>query len=566
MRNICEKGGVDVKRINNRYHVLESTGWSRDLVSYQAVDTWQKDRIFELTLFSEDAMPRRLMQFFKEDYLPMTYLSPTYIRRVDGFSRLTGVDGMKRTGKVFFFTEESLEGREWLMAFQKGKSFWEKVRLFFDLLEAIYYLHLNGYVYGSVKPENIYIENGRPKLKSLVDITMASQGVRLEHVLQEKNDMVDAIHVFEQMLLEGEKAKTLHARALSARYGLPKKVSENLIDVLKKGKQKPDGSAFDGLLEFAQALQEALGTVRSLVNVRELEKLNFSTPLVGRQEALGKVMVEYEKMKTYEKSKKIFLINGNTGTGKTRFLEELYFLFSLKEDSVYESTITDKGEIGNNGMWQMLLRSVTCGRDRYVAEKYLSLVADSETSMPKEGLPESQDVLRTMMDYSVIERVSTFIRNGNMGNPIFLVDNFDNADATTLDAVSLFCKNLNFCGNAMLILSYNDYKMLDEDVRTFLEKIKKSPLCEDIELRPFTETETGTYIKNTLSMPDVPKVMTRRICEGGYSSPLFVSEILKKLHQSGKIFRNPEDGRWMITVKDTDMPETAKDFYRKVSA
>ena len=104
----------------------------------------------------------------------------------------------------------------------------------------------------------------------------------------------------------------------------------------------------------------------------EIEKLNFNLKMIGRDEEVNKIINIYESIKNKNNYNSTILIHGESGIGKTRFLNALKYLFSLKKVNVYSSFMLDASTKNSNKAFVDILKQFISECEPEVLERYES--------------------------------------------------------------------------------------------------------------------------------------------------------------------------------------------------
>src|SRR5690606_35333597 len=124
-----------------------------------------------------------------------------------------------------------------------------------------------------------------------------------------------------------------------------------LIPLLERLLDTDKEFPYNNIYDFIVDINEALNASYMIINKEEFQGLNLHTKLVGRDMQIEEVLKACEKMFSYQPSKRIFFIQGPTGIGKTRVLQEVKFLLDLSKASVYVSYSLKNSSSDSKNMW-----------------------------------------------------------------------------------------------------------------------------------------------------------------------------------------------------------------------
>lgn len=279
----------------------------------------------------------------------------------------------------------------------------------------------------------------------------------------------------------------------------------------------------------------------------ETEKLNFNLKMIGRDEEIDKIINVYESIKNKNNYNSTFLIHGESGIGKTRFLKALKYIFSLKKINVYKSFILNASTKNSNKaladiLKQFISECETEVLERYESElvKFIPELSGKKNIIPTEPLSGGKERFR------LINRTTGFIEECINNIPIvIIIDNFHLADDFTIELIEYLIRKKLPNKNIMVIMSYCDGECIqNKRFMEFTKNISKNNDLNNIFLKELGEKQVGTMIQNILSMPNIPYKFADSIYEKTKGNPLFVEEIIKSLFNKKYIYVNEEKGYW----------------------
>jgi transcriptional regulator with GAF, ATPase, and Fis domain/tetratricopeptide (TPR) repeat protein len=283
--------------------------------------------------------------FFREEVRLLSRLSHPYLIKIfdyyeSGEGRLSGLQENSPFAASPFFTMEYLEGAA-LHAVQLDPQGW--IRLMVHVCEALSYLHARNILHRDLKPSNILLaSDGRPKildfgLSTRLEDSRAGIGARgtLSYMAPEafwgesdfRGDLFSVGVLFYECLtgrlpfsaplMKGAAPPPTPLQEL--RSDLPDFFSDLIHRLLELSPSKRPSSAASALRFLGQHQEVTLSE-------RKNEDVFLTkTPWVGREDKFR----EFLGAVNFSSPLRVFL-EGPTGVGRTRFLEELKWLYQLK--------------------------------------------------------------------------------------------------------------------------------------------------------------------------------------------------------------------------------------------
>ncbi|HAM80109.1 diguanylate cyclase [Ornithinibacillus bavariensis] len=557
-----------VEIINNRYRIKELLKQDKLATHYLVYDMRDDNKVLLLHLLSSEYSPKSIIEFFIDRFIDIKNLTNRRIVRNYSFNSLSYVDKERQAEPQYFYTSDYHDNAEELFTVIGRINFRQKMDLFLDLCSAVYYLHQKGFVYGALNWDNLKVlaENGEYHIL-LQDIATV-EGRKL---LQEEK--MEYTFLISPQVLAGMKPNvksdiySLAVILLAMLCGKPFLYSPidelsqlsletndpnilQLISLLEKLLHK-EGFEFDSVYDVIEELNLLLHTNYSIVHKEEYEGLNIYTKLIGRENQVNAILRAYEKMVSYQSGNRIFFVQGTNGIGKTRLLQEINFLFDLSKASVYSSFSLNGLADGHNKVWIDIFKKLIMETDQHIVEKYSVELGKYFPELTEKNVNvhhKNEEISK----YRFLNRISGFISESIQNRPTaFVIDNIHLADDLTIDTFHYLCSEVLENTNLTLIFSCDDSEASWNSVALeFVSNMKKRPDSETIRLEPLNEAETGDMIQCILTMPFVPKNLSRRIYSQSYGNPLFITEIMKDLYSRHIIYIHESTARWNI-----DLPE-----------
>ncbi|MEN2769025.1 diguanylate cyclase [Ornithinibacillus xuwenensis] len=564
--------------INNRYRIMEQLHQNRLVSTYLAVDMRADNKVIRLSLLNAEYTPQSLIDYYTDSFIAIKNLTSKRIVRNFHFNTISHIDNKVQQDKNYFFTSAHIATEEPFVDFVQSMTIDQVLDAFVELCTAVHYLHLKGFIYGELNLNNIFVveSNRRYKLmlKDLATVELdkhihTNEGIEDSYfkspkVLSGNEPDVEAdMYALGVILLAMLRKKAYITNPRDELRILKQentsldqansRITEALIPILEDLLVLED-YPFSSIQDMTTKLGESLGLKLSIIETEEIEKLQFHTKSVGRELETDIIIRNFGNLSQYKPSKRIFLVQGEDGIGKTRFLKEMKFLLGLQKATVYASfSLSDTGS--SKQMWIDILSKMIVETDIHTVEKYKEeLMRYFPELVDQEQSPTVDNSLGVNSKYRILNRIGGFINESVKNKPaIILIDDIHLADDFTFDTLNYLCSEILEQNNLMFLLSGassedNENKAYRESV----ENLKRRKNSEIIRLRRLDTQQSGEMIRNILAISYIPVRLTERIYSRSFGNPLFISEVIKDLYSRNIMEVNPQNGMWSINLSARD--------------
>lgn len=547
MFQIINQGSVyQMELINSRYRIIKNIRQNTFVSSYIAVDILSKNNKIQLNIINPEYLPEEILNFFTTEFITLINLNCSNMIRVYNFGLINFIDNKKVGNFQYYYTNEFIEDSERLSKINRKFELQEILDLFIEICIAVNYLHLKGFFYGELNLNNIIINsnwNGKVKLTDIATNELQKYNYQVS-----RNEYV---HFKAPEVLKGDKpsvASDIYSLGTVLLTLSKDNCITELSDIITKMVAIEPSSRYKSVYEIIQDINNTFSTTYKSVIKDEIEQLSFNTKLIGREYEIDKIVSEYGNLLKYEQEKRVILVHGEQGIGKTRLLEELKHLLRMKSITVVDTFAVDSSSLGSNKSFIEFLKKIISECDSELVEKYQSTLAQFIPELGTDDIISSTKLLsdeksRFKLLNSIAGFIGDFLTNKQV---VFIIDNINFMDGFALELLEyLYIKKLNAKG-VMFILSYCDGSfVINRKFADFVKKLSYESNVTDVALHGLSGIETGLMLQNILNMPHSPVEFAGRIYSKTYGNPQFIQETVKTLYSNKIIYTNEGEGHWV---------------------
>lgn len=544
---------------------------------YIVTDIQANHETLLLRTFRPDLLPKELIDYYTKEFLHITQMTNKYVRKNSHFNSVRYYDNQIQQEDWYFYTTEYIDESTPLLTYLKGMSVKGKLAIFIDICRGIHYLHVKNVIYGSINPTNITIVNNQVKLKDLATIAMDkynlyeqtgmnelyhppyiltggtpnrrsdiySLGVLLLTILCEKAFKQNPLDYIEQLMEDPRQVKV----------AFPNEADKvmHLLQIIDGMMRPKDNVSSLSLPEIARQISELFSFTEEFIDLAMLDKVYDRFQITGREKEVETVITNYEQMLSFKPSKKVFYLEGNSGTGKTRILEELKFLYELKKGNVYASIGSNHHGKTDKEMWMQLLKELLDTSAIIVRDKYREKLHDMFPEI-HEGMASNAPTtmwnevnIRPQILRSIVSYLSETSENHSI---ILMIDDIDKVSQFTIDLLFQLTIDVASQNNIHLVFAGPHEQNLQENyAKEFVQRIKQLDITEVIPLHPLNLTSSAKMIEHMFSLRKRAK-LSKQVYDQSYGNPQFIYEIMKDLYIREIVYLNEKTGEWSINLPE----------------
>ncbi len=573
---------------NGRYSVIKKLGEGGKGIVYKCIDN-NLNRIVALKLIKGENLD-------DESYSRIIREAETTARL--SHPNIVSIYDMQKENNRFFMVIEYIEGKDLLdHVNNKPLNLDEILGIIIPITSALAYAHKNGILHRDIKPENIMIsKNGDPKLmdfglaKALdrPGITRAGTIVGTPAYLSpesalgkeadNRSDLYSLGCVLYYMstgrppFTVNDTIKLIYshihdypAQPSRINNNIPRQLDSIIMKLLKKNPDERFQSA-DELLYALKALEiETNPVINNDLKKDKSESYHDQGMLIGLENTLSELNQAVDSVLSGSGS--IYLINGESGQGKSKLLEKTMDYAVLRGIKSILLKCRESRMSTPNYLFTEMFREFFYDAPQQLVYKVCGDYGDVAVKI----LPELISKLGRINDYMASEPeqaklrfydgVTEIIKNMSIEYPLLLeIDDINYADSGSLSIIDSIMDKLQSMRFVIIATMSRSDSYNDE-----LDHIISNRILNKIETRNLDRLQTAMLIAARLN-EDISKIsdeFTDFIFVKTDGNPFYIEEILKLLKDKKLIFRD-ENGSWdRKPIEEIGIPSSIGSFIKE---
>ncbi len=571
--------------VNNRFRIIKSLKHTNLFHSYLVNDIWEDNKIMQLNILHPDNTPKSIINYYSDEFIGLINFNSDIVVEVYNFNVISHIDNKRISREQYFYTCEYIDNSSNLLELSKGMNLNEILNVFIELCKIVNFIHLKGHVYEALNLNNLLVINNdnnyQIKIKDIATKELEKRSYLADNyedpffaspkAISNRPERIQDIYSLGVLLLSMLYANKIDFRStpknefmsfMTDLHNNNLQFSSHEVEIINKLSiiinkliTYQEDYPYNSIFSILTDLNDNLNTEFKFNYQKDYSKINFHLKLIGRSEEVNTILTQYDNMINYNPFKKVILVQGDTGSGKTRFLEEIKFRFELEKANLYYSFSLNSLNESSEKMWidilrKLILETETEIIDKYEAEliKFFPNLIDRKNHVPKEFIEEHQS------KYRLLNRIVGFI-NDSVKNKstVLIIDNLDFANEFTIDTFTYLYSEVVKNKNIILIFSFNEGNTFSNPrFSNFISNLNQNQDCEILKLTNLNKHESGEMIQNMLDMSYIPVKLSEKIYSQSYGNPLFISEVIKDFYNRRILFISNTSGHWHIDIPDDD--------------
>lgn len=531
--------------VNNRYKIVRETNYIEDdFTSFVALDFHNDSKPVTLSLIDEEKCSNFAKDFIKDNFIKISSTPNNFIfHNYDFASTMLEINASFQ--KVFYFTYEFDESYRPISDYLDSLKIEDILLIVLQICQCQNLAILNGYLHPIRSLHNFFIsfsEFGafQVKAQNLVSISLCEKNF-------DQTYQFDCIaDLFLSLFAGYSKTKSFfdNVKYIREEYKDPflSDYQNNIIDcILDVCEGIRSGKYGENVYDFYYLLIADINdTLKSFFELDDSDSSSYVCNLPQIESQQQHVFRILDIIRSGDKSDKhnVFLLTGNLGSGKRRFLKDVHFLLNFENaDSYFFEAIND-----SNTFFVQLLSAIM---DNYPKLKheidlnalYLQI---KDFNLEKTYLLESK--------YSLISKINAIIKKAERIRPqVIIVDNFNKVDKFTLEFIFSNIEQDLADSNVYFLLSFTkNFTNTPRYFKAAYESMVQNKTCLEIQVKALSQFETAVLIKEALFMRTEPVITAKEINKITGGNPYFTLALIKSLVAKGELWRKKDTGQWQM--------------------
>lgn len=530
--------------INKRYRIIKLLKRERLSNSYLVNDMVKGVKTLQLNLLNNEYISKDLIEYYTENFTSLTNINTCNIICTKSFDIIKTIDNNKLNENLYFYTNEYMISNYNLAVNIPNLSQKERLDIFLEVCNAMYYLHQKGFIYGDLNLTNILVNKSEEKLSvKLKDLATIALD-KYDYWTDSDNSLAFKAPEIKEGELPSQLSDIYSLGKLLELLNIDNSKLENLIaEITAIAPEK----RISNILSIIKEINNLFGIDYNPLSKQYFEVLNFNTKLSGRSYEISQVFNIYDDINQYTSEKKCILIHGNFGVGKTRLVKEIVHRLNISGAKIYSSFVLNNyNEMNNKPIIDILKKEISeCNPDVLVPYENELIKLIPEIGVNKKIIP-TEPLDSTKETFRILNAATNFLYDCTKEGTttVLTIDNLNTADDLSLEFFEHIYHRKTKSKKILFIVSYSDENLVsNKKLASIIDGIYLNPDVLNLYLHGLNELETGEMIKNILSMPKVPKHFARLIFNKTYGNPLFIEECIKNLIAKKALYID-ENGYW----------------------
>jgi len=542
-----------LKIINNRYEVIGQLYRDSSYVEYLVSDKEKNKEIKRIRIFETEISNFDFIKQMEEQFVEIKTIVHANLLSVFEFQTILTVNGNRVNRKQYFYTYEHYDDEFVVQYSELNKS--EINSIIVQLCKAVRFLHFRGIVYKYLNFDQMVIlrQNGQItlKLKDIagnfindyyfkMDHERFSQFIAPEIIWGEETDQ--HVDIYSLGVIVYYLYYRIDYRLKSLQSLLQAAHNNEIHRFIIKATSHIRDERHETIQKFIDELCSLIWITVDHNDVKFYDKIQESTKLIGRDTLIKdiKILLELKSKKTL--SQHAVLIQGENGTGKSRVLNEIYYIAKfnrynyiyLKPNDFSETFYTTKAIVkyiaDQDDVSPLLMQKY--------GQELACLVPEL---INKWNLKESKELNIETQYLRILNRVFNFFIDYTSNK--FFVLLIDDIEKLRQMELTFYNMLLEYKGptNYYIICTGNETETIS---------LKHPEMVKLFKLSSLNLEETGQIVKTSLGLNHIPYKLTHRLMLENQGKASVTKRMIKKLWYDGTIYFDEVKMNWNLDEVD----------------
>lgn len=549
-----------MRSINNKYLIEHEICNEENYCKY-IVKECESDKRYVFSILKNDFTYEKTREYLLSKFKTIKNLNCRNIINLLKIEIIYNMDGIKLDRYQYGYLMEYVDTHINTQTYFEKSSSKEKIDIFMELCSTINTLNAKGYIFKDISYKEILLYRGKDE----------KIHVKIDNILQNEISKVSLINISKTELPYPYNAESSDESIISKdnvselveffnRIFTDEELESNLSelkDIKKRFNQVHTINKSYNLNHFIKYINNSLNQhydcfLRDTLNIIEKD-----IDIIGREEEVKIVEKNYKNILESKIKYKIIAFNSDSGSGKTRLLNEIKYIVENK----YFRSITyidDFISESNEKTYENIIEYIKKNCDKQIYDKYdiyirkfISICAERESVSEGENSQQLQ----------LINRVGKFIREYTASNPlVFMIDDLEKKNKILREFIRYISLLGSSLENIMIIFSFNE-NSCDEEFLKYINELKTLKEYEEYKLNLFNQYDTTKIIKRILNTNKSIRELSTKIYSETLGNPQYILEVIQELYNNSILYFDEEEVKWKtrIRVKDILIPKTLEE-------
>jgi len=542
-----------LKVINDRYDVIKLLHKDSSFIEYLVSDKAKNKEIKRIRIFDTEMSNYDFIKQMEEQFVELKTIIHENLLSNYEFQAILTVNGNRVNRKQYFYTYEHYEDSEIVSYIELNKS--EINSVITQLCKAIRYLHFRGVVYKYLNFDQLILikkEGGiQLKLKDIASNFINDYYFKMDHERfsqfiapeivwgEETNEQVD-IYSLGAMVYYLYYRIDFRTKSLQTLIGSGH--NNEIQRMIMKATSQIRDERHENINRFISELSSLIWIEIDHDDVKFYDKINESTRLIGRDSLIKDVKRLLNLKSRKALNQHGIMVQGEIGSGKTRVLNEIYYISKFSRYNYIQMRPTDYSDMFYTT--KALIRHISAQDDvsPMLIQKYgqelVCLVPELAVQWNIKDV-KSIDIKNQYL--RVLNRVfNFFIDYTNNKFFLFLIDDFDKiskVERTFFEMLFDYKAPSNYFVIATTSEEDATYRKYDEVIAHF-------------KLSSLNLEETGQMVKALLGLNYIPYKLTHRLMLENQGKASVTKRLVKRLWYDNVIYFDDQKMIWNFDEVD----------------
>lgn len=550
--------------INSQYRIIEVLEEDKYGSKYLVQDIHKDNFIKKMRVIENTAETAAFIDYMKANFFDYINIIHPNIIRCYYFNRVRVINTKPIVSNKFYYTYENIEGQN-LFDYVMGKDIEELLDLCVQLLSAVKYLHLRGFVLCSINPNDIYVVLNEDKKQIKIaafpyaiytdnsviinkDNSYFKSPESLQFGQYDKGSDIYLLGIILYHIFSGENIEKSIFNANGIDLLLNPNAKE-LFRVIQKCTASNSSARYTSIDAIIEDINGIFNKSFSIIDKKHIETLPmFSTKLVARENFLKRLIQNIRSYFYENKSIKLSAITGDFGTGKgaltNLFMTRLNF---EGEYAVYTALNKDSTE-DYSGI-RDIIKKILKYADKDLTEKYYDQLCKLIPELAKREKVASLVIGEEDDEsYKMAYRLGNFILETSLKWPfVIIIKNYDYIDEQSKKIINYVMRSQDK-GKVCFVVSFYDEISHENVINYFKPQLQNSEI-DIIQLSNFNIYETAEAIRILLGMGKAPIDFAAKLYRETEGNPYLVYKTIYAIFLDKHIYVD-DKGNWVLNNVD----------------